>query len=679
VEQVARASGNSFAITIFAIPFMGPFFGKAFMYLNEVPAFVRMGKDEMAGQYSFKQAPLDNDEWCEEGSQGLTVSGFLKVLYVFTILKYILLCLAVYFPNLIAVFAAIVYVMSLISGIFADKEKNKWKKRDELLDGARRMQVRRERIHAKKLMNERDQARFEAARRKWDQKHTKEEKEEKEKNLYVDKVQEFELKPLEIMTFKRTRVESCDNICRDVEKLMGSVVRLNSELRASTAEKRTKVQERTKELAAELRKKGEKHQARHPAVKGFVSVLMPSLEARYTEMLEDVPEVKEEHLKDAVCRKISQWRAFLVEDVDLSRLQQELGNILPTFNIEDVKSKVTNLELDVDVAQMKTFSFDVSACFKGQAAIIMQQEIDLMKEIIEMAADIFSKAFELLKQGKDILPKIPEALAQIVVETAKGAVDNVAVEAKQKVEKVKASCWAKKRAKNEEKEQVEEKKDYNNYNFMFPKDEMESRMKDIEHDVKEAFERIKTLCLNVLFILEAIQAACGEGQAQLQHAIASSSRLLGWIGVPPEFACVPPPPDPQDEMVMVTAEPTEMVMFTAEPTASEPPAAEPPAAEPTAAEPAAAIADSSSAVNETDTLRHSATPAEADEREPEMKETEAPEAEKTEEAPERKDAEKEDAETKEAEEGKKEEEQQTKEASESVDKDDKKEGEKKQE
>lgn len=87
LEQVVRATGMSYAITIFAIPFIGPFLGKAFMYFQEVPAWMTVGNEDAAGKYSFKQAPMDTDDWVDKGSQGVVPSNNLKVMWVCNLLK----------------------------------------------------------------------------------------------------------------------------------------------------------------------------------------------------------------------------------------------------------------------------------------------------------------------------------------------------------------------------------------------------------------------------------------------------------------------------------------------------------------------------------------------------------------------------------------------------------------
>jgi len=569
VEQVARASGMSYAITIFAVPFIGPFLGKAFMYLNEVPAFVRMSKDLRAGDYTYKQSPPDNAKWCQEGSQGLDPSWFLKILWVFNFLKVVVLYLAIYKPRGVMIFTAVVFVMSLISGFFVEKEKRIWKERDELLEGVRRNHIRRERIHMKRLTEEsraqlrdQDTRAKEAAWKKWDAEATARDEAARtalQKTAFRDEVPEYELKPLELLIFERTRVESCDIIVRDAERLIIESVKLNAKLRANTVELRQKLQQRTKDFSAELQKKGAKHQERHPAVKGLMNVFMPSVAGRYADMLKDAPEVHQETLNSVLQRKISQWRLFLgsmsAQDVDLSKLQQELANILPDYDIEDVKNKVKKRELDMDVASMKAFRFDVKACFKGHAATIMQQEVNLVKAIVEMAVDMLAEVFNFLKQAKDMCPNLAEGGAKSLREMAalaeQEATEAAGREAADQQAAVDSAANWMPGTKTLVSKEEQKTRDYSKYKFMLSKQELERRLHNDKEKLEELYSRIQTLCFNILLVLEAIKTAIDEGKTQLQKVIDSSSGILGWLGAPTQMTCCIAENN-EDQMVMMT-------------------------------------------------------------------------------------------------------------------------------
>jgi len=567
VEQVARASGMSYAITIFAVPLVGPFLGKAFMYLNEVPAFVRISKELRAGDYTYKQSPPNNSEWCENGSQGLDPSWQLKVLWGFSFLKLILLFTAVYMPQEIVWFVLAVFLMSLISGIFVEMEKRIWKQRDELLEGARRTHIRREREHIRRLteesraqLRERDREAKEAARKKWDEQATVKEEAEKValKNAAFcdDAPEEFELKPLAVLTFERTRVEGCDYIFRQAEKIMADVVKLNGKLRLNTFETRKKVQQRTKDLGAELQKKGAKHQERHPVMRGLLYVAMPSVAWRYAEMLKDDPDIHEETLHSVWQRKINQWRLFLgslnMKDVNLKKLQQELLHILPDFDIKDIKNKVTNRELDMDVTFMKNFRFDVAACFKGQAATIMRQEVNLVKAFVEASVDMLAEVFNFLRQAKDMFPNLAEGGKKALGEFAEMVVREAKEEAERKAADGKAALdsalnWMPGTRSLVSKED-QKPQDYSAYPFMLPKEELERRLKDDKEKLEEFYSCIQALCFNLLLVLEAIKAAIDEGKKQLQAIVDSNSGILGCLGAPP--TCDAGDGD-DDEMVLV--------------------------------------------------------------------------------------------------------------------------------
>jgi len=133
VEQVVRATGMTYAITVFAIPFVGPFMGKAFMYLNEIPAWLSIERDIKAGDYSYKQAPADNREWCKTGSRGVEPSLWLRLLWGCCLIKVGLLFWAVYYPRQIMNAIIVLFIMSLGSGFFANREKKTWKDRDALV------------------------------------------------------------------------------------------------------------------------------------------------------------------------------------------------------------------------------------------------------------------------------------------------------------------------------------------------------------------------------------------------------------------------------------------------------------------------------------------------------------------------------------------------------------------
>lgn len=61
LEQVHRATGNSVGVSIFAVPFAGPFLGKMVTYLNEVPAWVNSDGSEAAVAYSLRRKLVESD------------------------------------------------------------------------------------------------------------------------------------------------------------------------------------------------------------------------------------------------------------------------------------------------------------------------------------------------------------------------------------------------------------------------------------------------------------------------------------------------------------------------------------------------------------------------------------------------------------------------------------------
>jgi len=559
VEQIARATGNSFAITIFAIPFIGPFLGKAFMYLNEIPAFV--DTDDQAADYSFKQDPDTNEEWCKEGSKGLRPSWYLVFLWCFSLVKYVLLSLALYLPPRIPLITGVVFVMSLITGSLAKKENKKWRKRAKLLENIRKVNVKRNRLHQLKLRREKDRSNFVKARRGWDDERKREEEAHSTRmaemaaaKLIYDKVQEFEMNPVENLTFEPIRVESCDEYGRQLDELMIEVVALNSNLRAKTSEKRKEVQFLTKQVSFVLREREEKEkkEAGNRTMANFVSMFMP-----VGGKPGDGPQVQYEPLHSAIRRKLFQWRMFFTETEDQQRLMQELGKLgklLPNFNFEKAKKKVKDLEFDVDVEPMKAFNFDVSACFTGFTATIMKPEIDLLKEIMQMAADMVVEVLKLQKRGKDLLPKITKALEEIKPTPQEWA-GNEELDAEDTEQTEAKTLCSPLRLQNRQKGGVKKMRDYKDYDFQFPKEELQNRTRINQEKVQEASENIKQLCLNVLILLEAIRAACEEGQRQIQRNLRCPVTVICWPGTSPEFACCPRPPDTEDDMVMITAQP----------------------------------------------------------------------------------------------------------------------------
>merc|ERR1719362_379794 len=158
---------------------------------------------------------------------------------------------------------------------------------------------------------------------------------------------------------------------------------------------------------------------------------------------------------------------------------------------------------------MKAVNFDVSACCKGQAAETMQQEVEQVKAIIEVAVGMITEAFKLLKSAKDMWPRLEEE--------GKTAREKTATHEEQEARDA-AELAA-----------FEPKARFKDFTFMLPADELEKRLLSNMKKVEEGFERIRALGLNGLFVLQAMQAACKEGKKQLQ-AIDSSSGMLGSLG-----------------------------------------------------------------------------------------------------------------------------------------------------
>merc|ERR1712176_1015571 len=88
--------------------------------------------------------------------------------------------------------------------------------------------------------------------------------------------------------------------------------------------------------------------------------------------------------------------------------------VLPSFDIDELKNKVDNLqdlEGHVDLRPSEFVSLDtkaLKACLKGRAATIMEQELNMVKAIIEAVVGSLDEAFKLAQKAKGKLTTLKE-------------------------------------------------------------------------------------------------------------------------------------------------------------------------------------------------------------------------------------------------------------------------------
>lgn len=186
----------------------------------------------------------------------------------------------------------------------------------------------------------------------------------------------------------------------------------------------------------------------------------------------------------------------------------------------------------------------------------MQQEINLVKAIVEMAVDMLVDVFNFLRQAKDMFPNLAESgknalgeIAEAAVQEAKDEKDRVAEDLMAAIES--ASSWMP-GTKNLVSKEDRKPEDYSTFPFMLSKQELERRLHDDMEKLEDFYGRIQALCFNLLLVMEAIKAAIDEGKKQLQAIIDSNSGILGCLGAPP--ACGTNDGD-NDEMVLLATEP----------------------------------------------------------------------------------------------------------------------------
>jgi len=212
------------------------------------------------------------------------------------------------------------------------------------------------------------------------------------------------------------------------------------------------------------------------------------------------------------------------QDVDLKGLQQVLGQMVSPFDTKKIRNT------DMVIASLKTLSLDVSSWFKGQAAKMVQNELNEIKDIIDLAVDMLVKALELRKKAKDILPKIEKASEKALKKREK-ATKQERREAKEHEthdrEAAKENARNKVCGKDNDVSLKDEVMVHKECDFMLPEETLKERCIRNKMKVEEAEALVQSLCNHVLIIFNAVRAACVEGQKQLQKA--GGNGLLGCL------------------------------------------------------------------------------------------------------------------------------------------------------
>jgi len=586
LEMVVRATGQSFAITVFAVPFIGPLLGKAFMYLNEVPAFVTADRnvdaEATASIYSFKQESSKNFDFLTKGPQGVGSSTWLQLLYLFSFIKVGLQFFAVYNPETILYVTIIVFGMSLVSGQFVIREERIWRQRNLLLEeqwqntrrlGRQRLrQLKKEAAeHIKseglrvfgaefaRLKQRRDDEknRKNEARQQWEVKAQADEKGEREKIVKArveDKVDDIkitetdELRAIPYIDFERIRDEGVDAACQKVEKFLNTVVEVNSGLRQNIAKVRRDIMAATQQTGGVLNDIASRRQKNQPeVVKKALFACMPDLDVTMQEMVDTHTVDAAESLNQTIKNKVSQWKLLICSlnfnDIDATALGKTFQNIVPGYSIQALQAKVKDgmakvpMDLDFGFDKQHPFEFDATKIFlkKGMSKII-DDEFKLIKKIIDVAVGILSQAPNLV----------------LAFETATSGMAENAAAALEQVEELdeemqfdaelrgQAALHCKEWKPGDDEPAVVKAADpveVQEYTFTLDKAELMARCDKNKHQIAKVKQMIEDLCQNVINILRVVKDCCEHAVEEIQKAVDTMRNrgILGWIDLDIEW------------------------------------------------------------------------------------------------------------------------------------------------